>query len=56
MNTDLFRRFALSLILVFALFPAPHYVSNLIVSNAYAAQPDDEAAIAEEEQALPQAA
>jgi hypothetical protein len=53
LRTDLFRRFALSLIVVFALFSAPHCISSLIVSDVYA-QSNDETVIAEEEQTASQ--
>jgi hypothetical protein len=56
LQRDLFRRFALSLIVILTLFSASCCISSLIVSNVYAAQSDEGAAIAGEETALPQAA
>jgi hypothetical protein len=54
LQRDLFRRFALFLIVIFSLVVAPCCICGLFISNSYAAQSNEEAAIAEEEQTASQ--
>lgn len=51
-----FRRFTLSMIVIFSLVAVPYCICGLFLSNSYAAQSDNEAVAPDEEQVVAEAA